>query len=97
LFKTERMAQLLIVVLRSCVRSGKINAHGSVVMPDHLHVLMTVPGDMSIEKAVQLIKAGFSFRAANADFFGSSAPFSLHSTSGAVQWWGFWVEKEHSS
>jgi putative transposase len=32
-------------------------------MPNHVHVLVTVPGEMSVEKAMQLIKGGFSFRA----------------------------------
>ena len=31
-------------------------------MPDHFHVLLTVDVDMTIEKAVQFIKGGFSFR-----------------------------------
>jgi putative transposase len=31
-------------------------------MPDHVHLLITVNGDMSIEKAVQFIKGGFSYR-----------------------------------
>ncbi len=31
-------------------------------MPDHLHLLMTLPGELSIEKAMQLIKGGFSYR-----------------------------------
>jgi putative transposase len=33
-----------------------------VIMPDHLHLLMTLPGDIAIEKAMQLIKGGFSYR-----------------------------------
>ena len=33
-------------------------------MPDHFHVLITVK-DISIERAVQLIKGGFAFRAGN--------------------------------
>lgn len=37
--------------------------HDFVIMPDHVHILMTVPGALSIEKAMQLIKGGFSFRA----------------------------------
>jgi putative transposase len=37
--------------------------HDFVVMPNHVHILMTLPGDVSLEKAVQLIKGGFSFRA----------------------------------
>jgi len=31
-------------------------------MPDHLHLLITVNGRMTIEKAMQLIKGGFSYR-----------------------------------
>jgi len=32
-------------------------------MPNHVHILMTLPGDVTLEKAMQLIKGGFSFRA----------------------------------
>jgi putative transposase len=31
-------------------------------MPDHLHLLLTPAADVSLEKAVQFIKGGFSFR-----------------------------------
>ena len=37
--------------------------HDFAVMPNHVHILMTVPGDLSLEKTMQLIKGGFSFRA----------------------------------
>lgn len=37
--------------------------HDFVIMPDHVHILMTVPGEVSLEKALQLIKGGFSYRA----------------------------------
>ena len=37
--------------------------HDFVIMPDHIHLLMTVPGEVSLEKAMQLVKGGFSFRA----------------------------------
>jgi putative transposase len=57
------MADLFVEVLRSSMRSGKMIVHDFVVMPNHVHVLMTVSGEMSIEKAMQLIKGGFSFRA----------------------------------
>ena len=36
--------------------------HDFVVMPDHVHLLLTVGLDMSIEKAMQFIKGGFSYR-----------------------------------
>ena len=32
-------------------------------MPDHFHILITVASDMTIERAVQLVKGGFAFRA----------------------------------
>jgi REP element-mobilizing transposase RayT len=62
---------LLVDVLRSYRTAGKRTAnawcalgkfriHDFVVMPNHLHVLLTVGRDMTIEKAMQLIKGGFS-------------------------------------
>jgi putative transposase len=45
------------------MRTKGIVVHDFVVMPNHVHILMTVPGEMSLEKAMQLIKGGFSFRA----------------------------------
>jgi len=32
-------------------------------MPDHSHLLITVRSNMTIERAVQLVKGGFAFRA----------------------------------
>ncbi len=63
LFQSDRMASLFIDVLRSYLRTSKFTVHDFVAMPNHVHVLLTLPGDMSVEKAVQLIKGGFSFRA----------------------------------
>jgi putative transposase len=62
LLQSERNATLLIDVLRSNVATGKFQLHDFVIMPDHLHLLMTLPGDVTIEKAIQLIKGGFSYR-----------------------------------
>jgi len=53
---------LFIDVLRSYVAAKKFKVHDFVVMPDHVHVLLTVNDDMSIEKAVQFVKGGFSYR-----------------------------------
>ena len=33
-----------------------------VIMPDHFHALLTPAAEISLEKAVQFIKGGFSFR-----------------------------------
>jgi putative transposase len=57
------MAGLFIEVLRAYMRSGKITVHDFVIMPNHVHVLMTVPGETTLEKTMQLIKGNFSFHA----------------------------------
>jgi putative transposase len=62
LLQSERNAALMIDVLRSYVAAGKFRLHDFVVMPDHVHLLMTVGGGMTIEKAMQFIKGGFSYR-----------------------------------
>jgi len=63
LFQTDRMANLFIDILRSHIRAKKFKVYDFVVIPNHVHILLTIPGDLSIEKAMQLIKGGFSFRA----------------------------------
>jgi putative transposase len=62
LFQSERNATLLVDVLRSYSGERKFFMHDFVVMPDHLHLLITVGGDMTTEKAMQLIKGRFSYR-----------------------------------
>jgi putative transposase len=63
ILQTDRMANLLIDVLRTYATAGQFKVHDFVVMRNHLHALLTIADDMSIEKAMQLIKGGFSFRA----------------------------------
>lgn len=62
LLQSDRNATLLIEILRSYVAARKFQLTDFVVMPDHLHLLITVPGGMTIEKAMQLIKGRFSYR-----------------------------------
>jgi putative transposase len=61
--RSEKTALLMIDVLRSYVAAGKFILHDFVVMPDHIHLLLTLDQMMTIEKAVQLVKGGFSYRA----------------------------------
>jgi putative transposase len=63
LLQTDRMASLLVDVLRTNLRAGRFVVHDFVIMPNHFHVLLTVPGGTSVERAAQWIKGGFSFRA----------------------------------
>src|SRR5262249_47227769 len=61
LFQSERMARLFLDVLFSYPRQHRYLLHEFVLMPDHFHLLIT-PTE-SLERALQLIKGGFSFRA----------------------------------
>jgi putative transposase len=60
LFQTEPWAKLLIDTLYH-YRGTAYLLHEFVVMPDHFHLLVTP--QTSLEKAVQFIKGGFSYRA----------------------------------
>jgi len=62
LLQSERNATLLIDVLRSYVVAKKFRLHDFVIMPNHLHLLVTVGEGMTIERAMQLVKGGFSYR-----------------------------------
>ena len=63
LLQSDRAAKLFIDVLYHYRAEGKFLLHGFVVMPDHFHLLITIGPEMSIERAVQLIKGGCAFRA----------------------------------
>src|SRR5580704_11398827 len=62
LLQSERNATLFVDVLRSYAAAKKFQVHDFVVMPNHVHLLITVGEDMAVEKAVQLMKGGFSYR-----------------------------------
>jgi len=62
ILQSERNAGLLVEILRSLVAEHRFELHDFVVMPDHLHLLLTVDDDMTIEKAMQLVKGWFSRR-----------------------------------
>ena len=62
LLQSERKATLFIDVLREYVKKKKFEVVDFVVMPNHVHVILTVGPDMTIERAVGLIKGRFSYR-----------------------------------
>jgi putative transposase len=62
LLQTDRNATLLIDVLRSLVAERAFSLHDFVIMPDHVHLLLTVDDGMTVEKAMQLVKGRFSHR-----------------------------------
>ena len=64
LFQSTQAAVLLVKVLFDYRDQGRYRLHEFVIMRDHFHVLLPVGPELSIERAVQFIKGGFSFRAA---------------------------------
>jgi putative transposase len=65
LFQVEQNANLFINVLEEQRSKNRIQLHAFVIMPDHVHLLLTPAPDVSLEKAMQYIKGNFSFRLKN--------------------------------
>ena len=62
LFQVTATAELLERTILDYRGQGKFLLHAFVIMPDHFHALITPAPDVSLEKAMQFIKGGFSFR-----------------------------------
>jgi len=62
LFQPERSANLFIETLYHYRAEGNYLLHEFVVMPHHVHLILTAQ-EITIERAMQLIKGGFAFRA----------------------------------
>jgi putative transposase len=62
LFRVVANAELFLATLQDYRLKGRFQLHAFVVMPDHVHLLLTPAPDVSLEKAAQFVKGGFSFR-----------------------------------
>jgi putative transposase len=60
LFVVETYARLFLKTLYRYRREGRYALHAFVLMPDHVHLLLTPAQDVTIERALQLIKDGYS-------------------------------------
>ena len=60
LFVVEIYARLFLKTLYRYRREGRYALHAFVLMPDHIHLLITPADDVTIERAVQLIKGAYS-------------------------------------
>lgn len=63
LFQTTAAANLFLESLQHYRHQGHYKLHAFVAMPDHIHLLFT-PQDIPLERAMMLIKGGFSHRLA---------------------------------
>ena len=62
LFRGETTARLLIDTILHYRAQDNYLLHDFVIMPDHFYVLLTPAENLSLERVVQFIKGGFSFR-----------------------------------
>jgi REP-associated tyrosine transposase len=63
LFQLPANAELFLATLQHYRREGHYKLHAFVVMPDHVHLILT-PQTIALERAIGLIKGGFSHRLA---------------------------------
>lgn len=59
LFVADPMARLFLQTLYAYRRQAKFRLHAFVLMPEHFHLLLT-SGGIALERAMQLIKGGYS-------------------------------------
>ena len=62
LFQVTASAELLQQTILDYRSQGRFLLHAFVIMPEHFHAVITPAPEVSLEKAMQFIKGGFSFR-----------------------------------
>ena len=77
LFIRTANAELLVKTLFHYRDQGRYQLHGFVVMPEHLHVLLTPSEGQTIERCAQCIKGGFSHEV-RAQFHGEVWQVGFH-------------------
>ena len=60
-FQKTANAELFIATLQHYRHECRYKLHAFVVMPDHIHLILT-PAGITLERAIGLIKGGFSHR-----------------------------------
>jgi putative transposase len=63
ILQSEPLCNLLLDVFRDYRSKGRFLLHEFVIMRNHFHAILTPAPDVPLEKAIQYIKGGFSFRA----------------------------------
>jgi putative transposase len=60
LFVVESYARLFLKTLYGYRRQGRFELHAFVLMPEHVHLLLTPATDVTLERSIQFIKGGYS-------------------------------------
>ncbi len=61
-FRSQKLAELLLDTTSAYRTQGKFLLHEFVIMPDHIHLIVTPDLKIPMERAIQFIKGGFSYR-----------------------------------
>ena len=69
ILQSHPLCDLLLNVIRDNRAKARFQLHEFVFMRDHVHFMLTPAPQVSLEKAVQFIKGGFSFRAKKENLF----------------------------
>ena len=62
LFVVDSYARLFLKILYGYRRQGRFQLHAFVLMPEHVHMLLTPADNVTLERAMQLIKGGAGIR-----------------------------------
>ncbi len=60
LFQRDQVAELMVAAFFKYRDAGEFELHEYVVMPNHIHLLLSVDESQKLSRAIQLIKGGFS-------------------------------------
>ena len=63
LFRSANFCELLLDVFGENRRQDRFLLHEFVIMPNHFHAILTPAAKLPLEKAMQCVKGGFSYRA----------------------------------
>ena len=60
LFQCDEVAELMVATFLKYCDAGEFELHEYVVMPNHIHLLLSLNDQQQLGRAIQLIKGGFS-------------------------------------
>ncbi len=60
LFQRDEVAQLMVATFFKYRDAGEFELHEYVVMPNHIHLLLSLEDQQRLSRVIQLIKGGFS-------------------------------------
>lgn len=60
LFQRDQVAELMVATFLKYRDAGEFELHEYVVMPNHIHLLISIADEQKLGRVIQLIKGGFS-------------------------------------